>query len=51
MLLGGGVNQHMENSICFAVFLNESFPKYDNNAKKIIEYVKVIGCIKPSENE
>ena len=26
MLGGGGVNQHMENSICFVVFLNESFP-------------------------
>ena len=26
-MLGGGVNQHMENSICFVIFLNESFPK------------------------
>ena len=25
-MLGGGVNQHMENSICFVIFLNESFP-------------------------
>ena len=24
--LGGGVNQHMENSICFVVFIFESFP-------------------------
>ena len=24
---GGGVNQHMENSICFVVFIFESFPK------------------------
>ena len=27
MLVGGGVNQHMENSICFVVFIFESFPK------------------------
>ena len=26
MLAGGGVNQHMENSICFVVFIFESFP-------------------------
>ena len=26
MLVGGGVNQHMENSICFVVFIFESFP-------------------------
>ena len=26
MLGGGGVNQHMENSICFVVFIFESFP-------------------------
>ena len=25
--VGGGVNQHMENSICFVVFIFESFPK------------------------
>ena len=28
MLGGGGVNQHMENSICFVVFIFESFPNY-----------------------
>ena len=28
MLGGGGGNQHMENSICFIVFLNESFPNF-----------------------
>ena len=26
MLVGGGGNQHMENSICFVVFIFESFP-------------------------
>ena len=30
---GGGVNQRMENSICFVVFLNESFPKPRLNIK------------------
>ena len=24
---GGGVNEHMENSICLTVFIFESFPK------------------------
>ena len=28
---GGGVNQHMENSICFVVFIFESFPKLPSN--------------------
>ena len=27
----GGVNQHMENSICFVVFIFESFPKQNNS--------------------
>ena len=26
--VGRGANQHMENSICFVVFLNESIPNF-----------------------
>ena len=31
---GGGGNQHMENSICFVVFIFESFPKLLSNVNR-----------------
>ena len=37
-----GVNQHMENSICFVIFLNESFPKQFISIKLMLMIILAI---------
>ena len=37
-MFGGGVSEHMENSICLTVFIFESFPKSSwNSVKRIFD--------------
>ena len=40
MLAGGGGNQHMENSICFVIFIFESFPYEDGKRFEISQKSK-----------
>ena len=49
--IGRGVNQHMENSICFVVFIFESFPNVTWFLLRILCFTFLYFLVKPDKKE